>query len=90
MLICTAIVSGMGFADMMAVNTALPVIQRELAMDAASAMWVAEIYLLFVASLMMMGGALGDRFGRRRVLRIGILAFAAASVLCALSTSETH
>lgn len=89
MLICTAIVSGMGFADMMAVNTALPVIQRELAMDAASAMWVAEIYLLFVASLMMMGGALGDRFGRRRVLRIGILAFAAASVLCALSTSET-
>ena len=56
-LITTAIVSGMGFADMIAVNTALPVIQSELSMDATSALWVAEIYLLFVASLMMMGGA---------------------------------
>ncbi len=88
-VIGTAIVSGMGFADMMAVNTALPVIQIELGMDAASALWVAEIYLLFIASLMMMGGALGDRFGRRRILRYGIYAFAASSLLCALSTSST-
>ena len=87
-LISTAIVSGMGFADMMAVNTALPVIQIELGMDAASALWVAEVYLLFIASLMMMGGALGDRFGRRRILRYGIYAFAASSLLCALSTSS--
>ena len=86
-LMTTAIVSGMGFADMMAVNTALPVMQTQLGMDAASALWVAEIYLLFVASLMMMGGALGDRFGYRRVLRYGILAFAASSLLCAVSTS---
>jgi EmrB/QacA subfamily drug resistance transporter len=86
-LMATAIVSGMGFADMMAVNTALPVMQTQLGMDAASALWVLEIYLLFVASLMMMGGALGDRFGYRRVLRYGILAFAASSLLCAVSTS---
>ncbi len=86
-LVTTAVVSGMGFADMTAVNTALPIIQTELAMDATSAHWVAEIYLLFVASLMMMGGALGDRFGRRRILRYGIIAFAASSVLCAASGS---
>ncbi len=86
-LITTAVVSGMGFADMTAVNTALPVIQIELAMDATSAHWVAEIYLVFVASLMMMGGALGDQFGRRRILRYGIIAFAASSVLCAASDS---
>jgi len=87
-LITTAIVSGIGFADMTAVNTALPVIQSELSMDATSAHWVAEIYLLFVASLMMMGGALGDRFGRRRVLRAGILAFAGASLFCALAQTS--
>jgi EmrB/QacA subfamily drug resistance transporter len=86
-LMTTAIVSGMGFADMMAVNTALPVMQVQLDMDAASALWVAEIYLLFVASLMMMGGALGDRFGYRRALRYGIWAFAASSLLCAASTT---
>jgi len=87
-LFTTAVVSGMGIADMMAVNTALPVIQRELGMEAASALWVAEVYMLFVASLMMMGGALGDRFGRRRVLRYGIIAFATTSMLCALSPTS--
>ena len=76
-LVTTAVVSGMGFADMTAVNTALPVIQTELAMDATG------------ASLMMMGGALGDRFGRRRILRYGIIAFAASSVLCAVSDSAS-
>lgn len=84
-LVATAIISGMGFADMVAVNTALPVIQGELGLDATSALWIAEIYLLFVASLMMMGGALGDRFGRRRVLQFGVYAFAASSVFCAMS-----
>ncbi len=52
-------------------------------MDATSALWVAEVYLLFIASLMMMGGALGDRYGRRRVLRIGIYGFALSSIACA-------
>ncbi|NQV98511.1 MAG: MFS transporter [Rhodospirillales bacterium] len=88
-LIATALASGMGFADMLAVNTALPVIQSELHLSAADALWIAEIYLLFVASLMMMGGALGDRFGRRRILHYGILAFAAASLFCAASGSST-
>lgn len=85
----TALASGMGFADMMAVNTALPVLQRELQMDASDALWIAEIYLLFVASLMMMGGALGDRFGRRRILRYGIIAFAISSLFCAASDTTS-
>lgn len=88
-LLTTAIASGMGFADMMAVNTALPVLQRELRMDASDALWIAEIYLLFVASMMMMGGALGDRFGRRRILYFGIFAFAASSIFCAASDSAS-
>jgi len=55
-VVVTGITSGIAFADMLAVNTALPFIQRGFGVDAADVHWIAEIYLLFVASVMMTGG----------------------------------
>jgi hypothetical protein len=60
-------------------------LQRELNASAFEAQWVIEAYALFLASLLLVGGALGDRFGRRRVFMIGVGLFTAASVLCGLS-----
>ena len=86
-VVVTGITSGIAFADMLAVNTALPFIQRGFGVDAADAHWIAEIYLLFVASVMMTGGALADRWGTRTVLTLGMSLFTVSSLLCALSGS---
>ncbi len=86
-IIIAALVSAMGIIDATALNVALPFIQSSLNAPAADVHWVLEIYLLFLAALMMAGGALGDTLGRRRPLRWGIMAFALSSVGCALSVS---
>jgi EmrB/QacA subfamily drug resistance transporter len=77
--------SSMAFVDGTVVNVALPAIQRNLNATAFEAQWVVESYALFLAALLLVGGALGDHFGRRRIFAIGIALFAAASVGCALS-----
>lgn len=84
-MLATVLASGMGVVDTTAVNTALPVIQAQLEADAADAFWIMEGYLLFQCALMLVGGVLGDRFGRRRVFLGGVLAFALTSLACALS-----
>ena len=84
-LVATIIGSGMAFIDGTVVNVALPAIQRDLQATAAEMQWVVESYALFLASLLLVGGALGDHFGRRNVFLIGIALFAAASTGCALS-----
>ena len=78
--------SSMAFVDGTVVNVALPAIQRELNATAFEAQWVVESYGLFLAALLLVGGSLGDRFGRRRIFAIGVALFAAASVGCALSS----
>ena len=85
--LATMMASGMVFVDMTAVNTALPAIQNDLGMNAPAALWVMEIYLLFLSALLMVGGALGDRFGRRRMFRLGVISFALASFACGLADS---
>ena len=79
--------TAMGFIDATALNVALPFIQRSLSASATDIHWVLEIYLLFLAALMMAGGALGDSMGRRRPLRWGVIAFGLTSAGCAFSTS---
>lgn len=86
----SAMASAMAFIDMTAVNTALPAMQRSLGATTADAQWIMEAYLLFLAALLMVGGALGDRFGRRRVFRWGVLAFAVTSLACGLATSPVQ
>jgi EmrB/QacA subfamily drug resistance transporter len=77
--------SSMAFVDGTVVNVALPAIQRSLQATAFEAQWIVESYALFLAALLLVGGSLGDHFGRRRVFAMGVALFAAASVGCALS-----
>ena len=81
-IIC-GLVTGMAFIDATALNVALPAIQLSLAANSADAFWVLEIYLLFLSALLLVGGALGDQWGRRRSLRFGVYAFALTSLACA-------
>lgn len=74
--------SSMVFVDGTVVNVALPVLQRTLGADVADAQWVVEAYALFLAALLLVGGSLGDRFGRRKVFGAGVLVFALASAAC--------
>jgi EmrB/QacA subfamily drug resistance transporter len=86
-LVASILGSSMAFVDGTVVNVALPAIQRELHATAAQAQWVIESYALFLASLLLVGGALGDRFGRRRMFMLGIAVFCLAAVGCALSAT---
>ena len=69
------------------VNVALPALADDLGADSAQQQWVVNAYLLTIASLILVGGSLGDRYGRVRVYRIGVAWFALASVLCAVAPS---
>ena len=85
MLAATILASAMAFIDGSVVTIALPVLQRELGAGLAALQWVVNGYTLFLAALLLIGGAAGDRFGRRRVFVAGTLLFAAASAACALA-----
>ncbi|HKS70224.1 MAG TPA: MFS transporter [Ktedonobacterales bacterium] len=84
-LFATILGSSLGFIDGTVVNVALPTIQRDFAATAGSVQWVIEAYSLFLAALILVGGSLGDRLGRRRVFSAGIVLFTAASVVCGLA-----
>jgi len=84
-LIAAILGSAMGFIDATAVNVALPVMQRDLHAGAVPLQWVVEGYTLFLSALILLGGALGDRYGRRRLYMIGIAVFAVASLGCAVA-----
>src|SRR5215831_6264799 len=79
--------STMAFVDGTVVNVALPVMQRETGATVDQMQWVVEAYALMLASLVLVGGALGDRLGRRRVFVWGVAAFTLASAACGLSPS---
>ncbi|MEP7184492.1 MAG: MFS transporter [Rhodanobacter sp.] len=84
-LVAAIIGSSLAFIDGTVVNVALPAIQRQMNAGSADAQWVMESYALFLAALLLVGGALGDRFGRRRVFMLGAALFTLASVACAFS-----
>ena len=84
-LAATILGSSMAFIDGTVVNVALPTIQSEFAATQAGVQWVVQAYALFLAALILVGGALGDRFGRRRVFALGVAVFALASVGCGLA-----
>jgi EmrB/QacA subfamily drug resistance transporter len=81
--------SGMAFLDGTVVNVALPRIGGDLHASTSTLQWILNGYLLTLASLILLGGSLGDRFGRRRIFVIGVAWFTAASLLCAVAPSAT-
>ncbi len=88
-LIATILGSSMAFIDGTVVNVALPVIQTDLHATVVEVQWIVEAYSLFLASLILVGGSLGDRFGRRRVYMLGVVLFSVASMACGLAPNAT-
>jgi EmrB/QacA subfamily drug resistance transporter len=89
-LAATILGSSLTFIDGTVVNVALPELRRRLAASPAQLTWIVEAYMLLLSSLILVGGALGDRWGRRRVFVAGTLVFAAASAACGLAASAAH
>jgi EmrB/QacA subfamily drug resistance transporter len=87
--ILTAVILGssLAFIDSTVVNVALPALQANFGASVVDVQWVVEGYALFLAALILVGGSLGDLFGRRRVFLAGVSLFAASSVWCGLSRS---
>jgi EmrB/QacA subfamily drug resistance transporter len=75
----------MAFIDGTVVNVALPALQQQLNASLVDVQWVIEAYALFLAALLLVGGAAGDRFGRRRVFLLGVALFALSSLGCGLA-----
>ncbi len=82
--------SGMAMLDSTVVNVALLRIGQDLDASLADLQWISNGYLLSLASLILLGGSLGDRFGRRRVFLVGVVWFAAASAACGLAQSPVQ
>src|ERR687891_2718128 len=81
----TVLGSSIAFLEATVVNVALPEIGADLDADVAGLQWIINGYLLTLAALILLGGSLGDRFGRRRIFNLGVIWFAGASVLCAIA-----
>ncbi|MFB9348988.1 MFS transporter [Streptomyces heliomycini] len=84
-LLTTVLGSSMVLLDSTVVNVALPRIGRDFDADLAALQWTVNAYMVTLAGLILLGGALGDRFGRRKVFVVGVLWFAGASLLCGLA-----
>lgn len=84
-LVAAILASSMGFIDGSVLSIAIPALRADLSATLADAQWVSNSYMLFLGSLILIGGAAGDRFGLRRVFGIGIALFVAASLICAVA-----
>jgi EmrB/QacA subfamily drug resistance transporter len=87
-LVATILGSTVVFLDATVVNVALPSISDDLNAGLAGQQWVVEAYLLTMVSLLLVGGSLGDQFGRRRMFIAGLVGFGATSALCAVAPSD--
>lgn len=88
LILATALGSGMAFLDGSVVNVALPAIGRALGGGITTQQWILDGYLLTLTALLLFGGALGDRFGRRRVFQLGLVVFTAASLGCGVAPTS--
>jgi EmrB/QacA subfamily drug resistance transporter len=86
-LVATILGSSLSFIDGTVVNVALPALQADLQATITDVQWVIEAYALFLGALILVGGSIGDQFGRKRVFLSGVVFFTLASIACGLATS---
>ncbi len=86
-MVATIMASAMAFIDGTALNVVLPALQKGLNASGADLFWILNAYLLMLASLILIGGSLGDKLGRKKVYMIGIFIFICGSALCGTATS---
>src|SRR5213079_2713791 len=86
-LAATILASSMAFIDGTVVNVALPALQTNLNATAVDAQWVIEAYSLLLSAFLLVGGSLGDHYGRRRIFLIGVTLFACASAACGFAAT---
>ena len=79
-LLSTILASSMAFIDSTALNVALPVLQEDLELEASDLLWVVNCYALVLSSLLLVGGALGDLYGRKKIFVGGIIFFTRAVI----------
>ena len=89
-LAATILASSMAFIDGTVVNVALPSLQQGLQATAIGVQWVVEAYSLFLSALLLVGGSLGDHYGRKRIFLIGVVIFALASAWCGIAPDINH
>ena len=87
-LAATVLGSGIAFLDSTVVNVALPAIAEDLDTDTAALQWTVDAYLVTLTALLLLGGAVGDRYGRRKTFIAGLIAFTVASVACAAAPTS--
>lgn len=88
-MVSTILASAMAFIDGTALNVVLPALQQSLNASGADLFWILNAYLLILAALILIGGSLGDRLGRKKIFMIGIAIFIAGSAACGLAPSVT-
>src|SRR5712692_10483252 len=86
-LAATIVGSSMTFIDATVVNVALPALQADLHATITDVQWVIEAYALFLGALILVGGSMGDQFGRKRVFLFGVMFFTIASIFCGIAAS---
>src|SRR3989475_10983720 len=86
-LVATILGSSLTFIDATVVNVALPALQSDLHATITDVQWVIEAYALFLGALILVGGSLGDQFGRKRMFLFGVAFFTGASILSGVATS---
>src|SRR5438309_9194827 len=86
-LAATILGSSMAFIDGTVVNVALPALQRSLNATVVDVQWIVEAYSLLLASLLLVGGSLGDHYGRRRIFILGVILFSIASAWCGFAVN---
>jgi EmrB/QacA subfamily drug resistance transporter len=87
-LVATILGSTVAFLDSTVVNVALPAIQEDLDTGLAGQQWVVEAYMLALVALLLVGGSLGDLYGRKRLFEIGLVGFGVTSILCAIAPTD--